>query len=403
MGVWLKRLGLVALVAAVVAGFYYALREKPALVDVGTVERGPMTVSILQEGMARVRNVYTVSSPIAGNLSRTTLEEGDKVEANRTVVASIRPLPPPLIDRRTQAELVAAREAARAAVAIAEVEEQRARTAFDLAKTEYERAQRLASTGIVPEQTLQKASSEFALQQAQVKAAEATIRLRRAELASAEARLMQTGEARQDNRVEEDCCVEVTAPIDGVVLAVFAESEQAVTAGAKIAEIGDPADIEIVADLLSTDAVRIEPGTKATITDWGGGRPIPATVRRIDPAAFTKVSALGIEEQRVNVVLDLDEPEHRLGHNYRVFVEVAVWRSDDAVQVPLSALFRVGRQWNVFRVEGDRVSQVPVSVGQMNSSRAELLEGLEPGATVVTHPSDTLEDGSLVEPRPETE
>lgn len=387
------------LVAAAAAGFAYAMREKPMLVDVAAIERAPMTVSVTQEGMTRVRDVYTISTPIAGHLSRTTLEVGDVVKGDETVVASIHPLDPPLIDVRSQAELHAARDGARAAVAIAQVELERANTALDQAMADLRRVEPLARSGTVPERTVENARSTAALQKAQVDAAHATIRLRQAELASAEARLMQPGDVL--DRSGEECCVDLTAPVDGVVLQVFAESEQAVAAGEKIAEIGDPSRLEIVVDLLSADAVRIRPGTPAVITEWGGEKDLQARVRRIDPAAFTKVSALGIEEQRVNAVLDFEDPDRRLGHGFRILAEIPIWQADDALQAPISSLFRAGSRWMVFRVDGDRVVQTPVSVGRMNARMAEILAGLEPGHVAVIHPSDALQDGSLVEPRGE--
>lgn len=398
-GPWPRRMILLLLGIAVIAGFAYALREKPALVDLAAVREAPMTVSVEQEGVTRVRDIYTVSTPIAGHLSRTTLEVGDRVLGNETVVASIHPLDPPLIDVRSQAELQATLDAALAAVRIAEIERDRANTAFELARTELERVEKLARSGTVPERTVENARSTFRLQEAQVNAALATIRLRQAEVASAEARLMQPRDV--EARAGEACCVRLTAPADGVVLELFAESEQAVAAGARIAEIGNPAELEIVVDLLSADAVRIRPGTVAAISDWGGEEVLQARVRRVDPSAFTKISALGIEEQRVNAVLDFEDPDQRLGHGFRVMAEIPIWQSERAVQAPISSLFRVGSQWMTFRLDGDRLSRTAVSIGRMNSSMAEILDGLSPGDLVVIHPGDSLQDGSLAERRPE--
>lgn len=392
------RIGLAALAAIVGAGLYVALREQPVSVDAAPVIEGPMIVTIDQEGVTRVRNVYTVSAPIAGHLDRTSLEEGDPVEANRTVVASIHPMDPPLIDRRTEAELLAAIEAARSGVAQAELEHQRALSALEPAEADLERAVRLFGSNIVSERDLQRATTEVALQEAQVKSTEARIRQRQAELNSAKARLMRPGDEILDIEGRE-CCVEVTAPIDGIVLSVRVKSEQAVAAGTPLAEVGDPRDLEIAVDLLSEDAVRIRPGLKATITDWGGEENLDATVRRVDPSAFTKVSALGIEEQRVNAVLDLDRPEPLLGHGYRVFARLAIWRSEKALQAPIAALFRTSGNWAVFRIVDDRAELVPVEIGHLNDESAEVTAGLSRGDRVVLHPSDTLDDGGLVAPR----
>ena len=256
---WLKRMGIAALAAAVVGGFAYALREKPVLADTGIVVSAPMKLVILQEGTARVRDVYAVSSPIAGHLARTVLEEGAVVKANETVIAAIHPLDPPLIDRRTLAELVAAREAARAALSMAELENKRAQTDLAQAHKDEARAERLAKTGTISEMTLQRAENLAATLRSQVSVSQTAIKLRQAELASAEARLAEPSQTEPGEK-DSACCVTLTAPVDGVVLAVHAKSEQPVAVGARIADIGDPSRLEIVVDLLSSDAVRVVAG-----------------------------------------------------------------------------------------------------------------------------------------------
>lgn len=391
--IWIKRAGLAVGAVALVGAFAYVLREKPISVDVAEVARGPMQVTIREEGVTRVRDIYTISAPIAGHLARTHLEQGDPVAAGQTVVASIEPLDPPLLDKRTEAELLAARDAAEAAVGIAQIDHKRAQTALDLAQDELDRAMKLHGPGIISESALQKTQNEVTRLTAEVEAAAATIKLRLAQLESARARLSQPVMGENGNG---DCCVNLVAPVDGVVLTMFAKSEQAVASGTKIAELGDPGDLEATVDLLSSDAVRIAAGTGALITDWGGGRDLNATVRRIEPAAFTKVSALGIEEQRVNAVLDIDGEDERLGHGYRIFVEIITWSSDTALKVPISALFREGNDWNVFVVRGERTEQIKVEIGHMNDETGEVLGGLAEGDTVVVHPDDTLEAGALV-------
>ena len=195
------------------------------------------------------------------------------------------------------------------------------------------------------------------------------------------------------------CCVNIYAPVDGVVLSILAKSEQAVATGTQIAEIGDPNRLEIIVDMLSADAIRVRPGARTSIVDWGGDDALAGVVRRVDPAGFTKVSALGIEEQRVNAVIDLDENGGRLGHGYRVAAELTIWECERCVQVPIGTLFRNGNNWNVFRVEGDRLRRTEVSIGRMNTEVAQVMDGLSPGDVVVMHPSDTVDDGSLVEVR----
>lgn len=394
--IWIKRIGLALLAVAMVAGFGWALREQPALVDLAEITAAPMQVTVREEGMTRVRNVYTISAPIAGHLTRTVVNEGDVVRANNTVVAAIHPLDPPLIDRRAEAELLASRDAARSGVSVAEIDLQRAQSALKLAEDELTRTLKLFGSGFVSESALQRLTNEVDLQKNAVDAAKAVIGLRNAELSNTEARLLQPDPA---DPTGERCCVNLLAPIDGTVLAVMARSEQAVAAGAKLAEIGNVHDLEVAVDLLSSDAVRIAPGTKAEISDWGGDHALRATVRRVDPAAFTKVSALGIEEQRVTVILDLEDTDVRLGHSYRVFVEISVWECAKCVQMPIGALFRNGDRWNAFVADGGRAKQMEVQIGHMNDHAAEVLAGLKPGAGVVVHPSDTLVDGGLVERR----
>ncbi|RUV54379.1 MULTISPECIES: HlyD family efflux transporter periplasmic adaptor subunit [unclassified Mesorhizobium] len=394
--IWIKRGGLGLVAAAVIAGFAWALREEPAFVDMVEVTAAPMKVTIREEGITRVRDIYTVSAPIAGHLTRTVVNEGDVVRANDTVVASIHPLDPPLIDRRAEAELLATRDAARAGIGVAEIELQRAQSALKLAEDELARTIKLFGSGFVSESTLQRLTNEVDLRKTAVDAAKAVIGLRNAELANAEARLLQPDPA---DPTGESCCVNLLAPIDGTVLAVMARSEQAVVPGTKVAEIGNIRNLEVAVDLLSADAVRIAPATRAQISDWGGDRALRATVRRVDPAAFTKVSALGIEEQRVTAVLDMDDTDARLGHGYRVFVEMTVWECPKCVQVPIGALFRTGGKWSVFVADRGRVRQAEIEIGHMSEDAAEVLAGLEPGLSVVVHPADTLSDGDLVKRR----
>jgi HlyD family secretion protein len=398
MNRWIFRLGLLGLALAILAGFYLAMREKPILVDTAMVKRGEMQVTIKEEGITQVKDVYTVSAPIAGHLDRTTLEEGASVAAHQTVVARIHPPEPPFLDERTLAEYTAAAEAARSAVALAEVEHARAEKSLDLARSEYNRASQLAKTNVVSERALEQAYNDLQLQEAQVASTEAVISLRKAELASALARLRQP---RDINAAASgvDCCIELTSPVDGVILKVLARSEQAVAQGAPIIEIGDPTKLEIVVDLQSSDAPRVQPGSRAIISDWGGDTDLSATVRRIDPAAFTQVSSLGIEEQRVNVILDLDTVRPELGHGYRVLASLVVWSADDVLQIPIGALFRSGGEWAAFAVSDGRAELRRIEIGRINDEFAQITGGLDEGDTVILYPNDVLQDGSLVEPR----
>ena len=398
MSKWISRLGLLFLVAAIGGALYWAMKERPISVDVAKAVSGPMQVSIQEEGVTRVRDVYTVSSPIAGRVDRIKLDEGQAVEAGKTLIASIHPLDPPFLDERTQRGLLSAVEAARSAVALAEVEFERSQMALTLAQSEYDRSSVLAKKKILPLSQLERTFNALELQKAHVKSAKAAIELRKAELARANAQLQQPGQSEPKVHTE-DCCVQVKAPVDGVVLSILARSEQPVSAGARLVEIGDPRKLEIVIDLLSSDAARIRPGADVLITEWGGAKELRGKVRRIDPAAFTKVSSLGIEEQRVNVIIDLSETAPALGHGFRVVGNLVVWEQGDVLQVPIGALFRSDGQWAVFVVVGDVVELRKIGIGQMNRDSAQVLNGLSADDEVVLYPNDTLENGGLVERR----
>jgi HlyD family secretion protein len=397
---WLRRSVLVLVVAAIVAGVVYALAPKPVPVDLGTVDQGAIEVTVDEEGVARIRDVYQVSAPVGGQLDRFPLEVGDSVKRGETVVAEIRPSAPSFLDVRSRRELEAAVDAATAAVRLAEAELRRAQAQVALAESDLERAERLSRTGTISGRAMDEAVSNAETARAQVNQSEANLELRRSELQSAEARLIQPGSG--DSETSSTCCVQVRAPVDGVVLKVHAESAQVVQAGALIAEVGDPNDMEVVVDLLSSDAVQVRRGAVAYVEGWGGGETLMARVRRVEPSAFTKVSALGIEEQRVNVMLDLLDPRsawEMLGHEYRVFVRIRVWRGEDAVRVPLAALFRSGAEWSVFKVVDGEAQLTPVSIDHRNATHAEVTEGLAAGDVVVLHPSDQVVDGVAVEPR----
>lgn len=394
---WMKSIVALLLLATVGYGFYAAFRTPPVLVDLARATRGPMQVTIDEEGTARVRHVYAVSSPIAGHLDRVTLDEGDPVTPE-TVIARIHPLESPFLDTRTRAQLEASIAAARSAVASAEFELQRAENARDLALSNYKRMEKLAKDSVVSDSQLERSLSEWQGQEALVDSARAGVGIRKAELASAQAQLTQPA-TEAEGPGSTDCCVNIRSPIKGLVLAVHARSEQAVSVGSVIADVGDPSDLEITVDVLSSDAVNITPGARVEISDWGGEAILEATVRRVDPAAFTKVSALGIEEQRVNVLLDLATVPPGLGHGYRVFARLVVWSSDDALQIPVGALFRDGGAWAVFSVADNVASKTRIDIGRMSAANAQVLSGLEEGAQVVLYPNDVLKDGSPVSDR----
>lgn len=395
---WIKRaIGLFA-VALVTVATIYALRPQPIGVDIAVIDRGTVEEAVDEEGVARIRDIFRVSTPIAGSVQRLPVEEGDVVRRNVSTIALIRPTAPPFLDLRSRRELEATAEAARAAVDLAESQLNSAASNRDLARANHERATKLMASGNISQRSLDEAITAWSTAEAEYHQAEANLVLRQKELAAVEARLIEP-----DGDVEaagEACCVVVAAPTDGVVLNVLSESEQVLPAGAPLVEVGDPRNIEIVAHLLSADAVKIEQGSKARLHDWGG-ESLAARVIRINPAAYTKISALGIEEQRVDVVLDLVDPQtawDRLGHEFRVMVHIPLWRDDNAVRVPIGALFRRGSEWAVFRVTDGKADLTPVMINHRNNQWAEVVRGLGPGDEVILHPSDRVENGTKVAP-----
>lgn len=398
---WIKRGLLIALAVLALGGFIQILMPQPVLVDTAIITSGPLTVTVDEEGETRIREIYVVSTPIDGKVLRSPREIGDKVVKDKTLLAVIQPGDPSFLDVRARRELKAAVAAARASVLLTESEIRRAGSELSFSKSDLTRARSLSERGTVSQRTLEKAALEVEVRHSALAQAHANLELRKQELESAKARLIGP---EQKNLLETDgsCCVEVRAPVDGRVLRIDRESEQVVKAGEPLLRIGDPKDLEIIVDLLSTDAVKVKPGAPARIEGWGGPAPLTARVRRIDPAGFTKVSALGIEEQRVNTVLDLTSPKDQLpllGHNFRVFVKITVWESQNAVKVPLSALFRQGKNWAVFQVTEGAARITTVKIGHRNMQMAEILEGLEPGARVILHPSDKISDQIKVEER----
>jgi HlyD family secretion protein len=402
-GLWIKR-AIYGAITLVVAGvFVYALLPSPVLVDTAVIKRGPMTVTVDEEGETRIREIYIVSAPIDGKVLRSPREIGDAVEKNKTLLAVIQPGDPSFLDIRTRRELEAVVAAAEASVVLTEAEIDRAESELEFAQSDLKRAKSLAERGTISERTLEKAALDVQTRQASLAQARANLILRKRQLDSAKARLI--GPEQTTQRIESgSCCVEVKAPVNGRVLQIDKESEQVVKAGEPLLRIGDPTDIEIVTDLLSTDAVKVKTGADAVIEGWGGTKPLKARVRRIDPAGFTKVSALGIEEQRVNTILDLTDPKDELpplGHDFRVFVRITVWSADNTVRVPLGALFRQGNNWAVFRAVDGIARLTPVEIGQRNTKTAQVLSGIEPGMRVILHPSDRVSDGTKVEERTE--
>lgn len=386
------------LLAVLAAGIAFALRPQPVPVDLAVAEVGPLLVTIDDEGEARVRDVYTLYAPLAGTMDRIEVDAGDPVKANLTELARIEPAPPAFLDVRTEVERRAAVEAAQAARDLAAAELDRVQADLEFAASELARAERLIAQGTIPERTLDTALRAHRIAEADFAMAQAALNVREHELEQAQSALLTRAEIEDRSGACE--CVPVTAPVNGVVLRVIRRSAGVVDPGTPLLEIGDPRDIEIVVDLLSEDAVRIDAGQEALISGWGGPD-LNAIVQRIEPFGETEVSALGIEEQRVDVVLELTDPPEdwgRLGHGYRVDVSVILF-SGEVLKVPIGALFRDGEGWAVFRAEAGEARLTPVAVGARNSLSVEITDGLAAGDTVVLYPSDRIVDGVAISER----
>jgi HlyD family secretion protein len=393
---WLRanlRLALVVLFVGVIIGV--AMWPESIAVDIARVERGPMRVTIDEDGETRVRERFVVSAPVAGRLERIELDPGDRVVRGKTLVARLVPAPSTLLDPRTRSELAAAAGAAQASVGEARADRARATAALERARSARARLQVLANAGAVATDELEAAETAYRAAEEAHRAAEFAVTRAESELQLARARLAPPSAGGRP--------VEVLAPVDGVILRRLRESESVVPVGEPLVEIGDPDRLEVVADLLSTDAVRVSPGSPVSIEQWGGGRPLDARVRRVEPGGFMKISALGVEEQRVNVIIDFVDPAAVagvLGDAYRVEVRVVVWETDDAVKAPVGSLFRQGSGWATFVVDGGRARLRAVEIGQRNAEHAQVLSGLQDGQPIVLHPPDTLTDGALIVERP---
>lgn len=387
----LRRLITLAVLLAVAAALAWSFWPRAVPVEIATVARRDITVTVEEEGKARIREVFTVSAPVSGQTLRIDLHAGDHVVKDETVVASIRPAAPGLLDARLKRVAEAAAAAARAGVGLAEAEVKQAEAQLTFRKTELSRTERLTLQGTVSESALDKARLEADTAAAALDSARASLAVRTRELERAQAALIETVSS------DGPCCTEIKAPVSGQILRVLAESEQVVQAGMLLMDIGNPADIEVVSDVLSRDAVEIKPEVAAVIDGWGGP-PLAAKVRRVDPSAVTKVSALGIEEQRVAVILDISDPASapQLGDGFRVVAHITVWEAKDVVSVPVAALFRQGSDWAVYRVTDGRAMLQRVNIGRRNDSFAVVVDGLVPGDTVIMHPSDQLSDGTAV-------
>lgn len=376
----------IGIAAVLLLGIAWSFWPDAVPVDTAEVTRGPMQVGVTDDGVTRVHDVYAVSAPVTGYVTRIELEPGDEVVARQTVIARMAGVPSTPLDARTRAEL-------QNAVAAAQAAERSASAALTLAQRDLARAEQLFERGFLPRARLDAARSDAAARRAQVDQA-------RAEAARLRAALAEPASGGNPNGGP----VTVRSPESGVVLRRLVESEGVVAQGAPLVEIGDPARIEVVIDLLSREAVRVSPGDPVEITRWGGERPLPGRVRRVEPFGQLKISALGIEEQRVNVIIDFASEAARqiarLGHGYQVDATIVLWRDEEALRVPIGALFR-GEDggWQVFAIESGRARERAVRIGHLSDEYGEVLGGIEAGTQVILNPGSSVEAGTRVRAR----
>lgn len=392
-----RQIVLIVLVVGVGAvAVWWAFLPQPIGVDLATIERGTLIVTVDDEGVVQIRDTYQISTPIGGAVQRTPFRVGDHVE-NNAVVASIVPQLSGFLDERSLAEAQAAVRAAEAAVMSAQTDIVGADSELAFWKSEEDRTGRLLERGLATEQAYEQARFQLARREVLLANAGAALELRQRQLEQAEARLLEPdGSDQRTNRYD------IHSPVAGQVLEIANESTRSLPSGAHLLTIGDPRNLEVVVDLLSTDAVRVMAGAPAVVDGWGRDVALSAEVHRIEPIGFTKISALGIEEQRVRIHLDiLSDPDlwYALGHLYRVFVRIETTRVEDAALVPTAALFRDGDTWALFTHEDGLAKLHHVSLGARDSGFAEALEGVEPGMQVILHPNDGIVDGGLIADR----
>lgn len=384
--------------AGVVGFIVYGLRPRPVEVETTVISSGPLTVSVLEEGKTRIRHRYLITAPVGGMLQRVELRAGARIEAGKTVLASLSPEPSSFLNPRAKAEAEARLQAAEAVRMQRGTQLDRARDALSLADKEFERAKVLRSTGAIATREWDAAQNQVDLLNREVNTAGFALKVAEFESAQAKAALMQSESPTPDKSAP----YQILAPVDGYVLNVMEESARVVTPGMSLMEVGDPTDLEAEIELLSSDAVGVQPGAEVSIEQWGGGSPLRGKVSLVEPGGFTKISALGVEEQRVKVRVDFTDPLPSgmlVGDRYRVEARIVTWRSDHVLQVPTGALFRRGGEWMTFLAEGDKARRTAVKIKHNNGIAAEIESGLTAGQSVILHPPDALEEGVKITSR----
>ena len=375
----------------IVGMIVWAFLPKPVVVETATVERGPLMVTVRDDGRTRIKDRYVVSSPVAGQLQRITLKPGHEIETGQ-VLASVAPTPPELLDPRTRAAAEARVKAANEARQQAEALLERAMANYEYAQSELRRVQALLESGSTTTQELERARLAVRSTESELNSARFGVRIAEHELELAKTTLMWM----HPETANEEQLLRIGSPVAGKVLRVMQESMAVVTPGTPLLEVGDPKNLEVEVDVLSSDAVKIEPGARVWLEYWGGAEPLEARVRLVEPAGFLKISALGVEEQRVWVLADFVSSQaewQNLGDAYRVEARIVIWEAEDVLKAPVGALFRLQENWAVFLVQDGEAELRQVEVGHRGEHEAEVLGGLAAGDEVVLHPSDRVRDG----------
>jgi HlyD family secretion protein len=394
-----RQIATVVFVAGIITLLVIVFRPAPVRVDITRVQRGALQVTVDEEGRTRVRDRFVITAPIAGRVARLAIDTGEAVEQG-AVVARMHPLP---LDPRTRTEAQARLDAAEATRREAAARVAQARATLEQAQRSGARARELGKSGTIGREERELADLAETARERELEAAEFAARAAEFNVEAARAVLLAPGSEGALAFVaaceaQDGACLELRSPISGRVLRVPEKSERVVAAGMPLLELGDPTALEIVVDILSADAVKVKPGAPMLIENWGGDQPLHARVRLVEPSGFTKLSALGVEEQRVNVIGDFVSPPVPLADGYRIEARIVVWQTDEALKLPASALFRRAGAWNVFVIEGGRAQHRSVDIGQRGTTEVQILKGLTEGTEVVLHPSDQVEDGVRVTP-----
>jgi len=397
-----RRTILYVIAAFIILAIGYGFLPKSITVETARAQQGHMRVAIEEEGMTRVMNRYIVSAPVAGFALRIGLDIGDPVSRGERITG-LEPLRSNVLDPRSRAEAKARVAAAEASLHAVKEKARAARASYDFAKKDAGRVRQLFKDALVTQEKLDIAEANMQRTDAELNSSEFAVEVALHEKEAALTSLKYSA-AQQTGMVTEK--VLIKAPVSGRVLKIHHESEGVVREGEALIEIGDPRALEVQVDVLSADAVKLRPGMAVFFERWGGDRPLEGRVRSIEPAGFTKVSALGVEEQRVLVISDIVSPPQewtQLGDGYRVEAGFVLWEDKNVLQVPSSALFRTGNSWSVFAVKNNKAQLRTVQTGYSNGLSTQIVSGLNEGEMVILHPDNSLKDGRRVSTRRETD